>query len=323
MSYLHLISIPLHLGNMREEMRYVTNDNNVLGCIMMEAATAEVEFEVKSEDKDGYIVAEGVLQQGNEVNRNRRFYPTEELKRSILGPRTQELVTSGNLKGEAGHPTDTSLARQSKVDPTLEQVWYKKLWMDGDYVKGWFTGTSNDLGKSFNEDLRRGQRPSFSLRAVGSLVNENGRMTVRKMQMITYDRVYFPSHSKAYTTKIVTTESAVGFEPVTHKIYTIDESCYFSAKASEIQRIAEAGNSVDLDEDIITPLTQSELSNYLMNESNNIQMALNTFEVLYESMQLDPAMRTVSMKTYDGDTIHLYLEQAVQKEIIHGINELF
>lgn len=298
------------------------NDNNVIGCILCDAATAEVEFKVKQEDKNGYLIAEGILQEGDEVNRNRRYYPTDELRRSITSPRVQELISSGNLKGEAGHPTDTSLARQSKVDPTLEQVWYLKLWMDGNFVKGRFTGTSNELGKSFNEDLRRGQRPSFSLRAVGSLVNENGRMTVRKMQMITYDRVYFPSHSKAYTSHIVTTESALGFQAPC-KTYKINEDNYFYAKAGEIQKIAEAGNVVDVDTDLITPLTQSEMNSYLISESSRIESVLNTFDVLYESMSLDPLMKTVTMKTKYGDTISVYLEQAVQKEILTGVNALF
>lgn len=298
------------------------DNNNVIGCILCDAATTEVEFKVKQEDKNGYLIAEGILQEGDEVNRNRRYYPTDELRRSIMSPRVQELIGSGNLKGEAGHPTDTSLARQSKVDPTLEQVWYLKLWMDGNFVKGRFTGTSNDLGKSFNEDLRRGQRPSFSLRAVGSLVNENGRMTVRKMQIITYDRVYFPSHSKAYTSHIVTTESALGAK-TTCNTYQINEDHYFYAKAGEIQRIAEAGNVVDVATDIITPLTQSELNSYLLSESSRIDSVLNTFDVLYESMSLDPLMKTVTMKTKYGDTISVYLEQAVQKEILTGVNDLF
>ena len=296
------------------------NNNDVIGCMLCEASTAEVEFKVKSEDKNGYIIAEGILQEGDEVNRNRRYYPTDELRRSIMSARTQELVESGNLKGEAGHPTDTSLARQAKVDPTLEQVWYLKLWMDGNFVKGRFTGTSNELGRSFNEDLRRGQRPSFSLRAVGSLVNENGRMTVRKMQMITYDRVYFPSHSKAYTSHIVTTEAAgIGTNLNPYKQYSINEDSYFFAKSSEIQKIAEAGNSVDVYNILLKIIGEY----YIMNESSRIESVLNTFDVLYESMTLDPLMQTVSMKTKYGDKISVYLEQAVQKEILHEVNNLF
>ena len=293
-----------------------------VGCILCEETAASVEFKIKGEDKLGFVTAEGVVQQGNEVNRNRRFYPTEELARNLISNRTKELVESGNFKGEAGHPTDTSLARQAKVDPRYEQVWYKKLWMDGDYVKAWFTGTSNDLGKSFNDDLKRGQKPSFSLRAVGALTNENGRMTVRNMQMIAYDRVYFPSHSKAYTSHIVTTEAVVG-GPIANLKYTIPDDEYFAAKIEEINMLAEAGNILDASGVIETPLTQSEMNSYILAESARVTDVINTFDVLYESMSLDPNMKTVTMKTKAGDTIYLALEEAVNKEITFGIANLF
>lgn len=297
--------------------------DNQVGCILCEETMTSVEFKIKGEDKLGFVTAEGVVQEGNEVNRNRRFYPTEELGRNVSSSRTRELVETGNFKGEAGHPTDTSLARQAKVDPRYEQVWYKKLWMDGDYVKAWFTGTSNELGKSFNDDLKRGQKPSFSLRAVGALTNENGRMTVRNMQMIAYDRVYFPSHSKAYTSHIIATEAVVGMPQVANLRYTIPDDEYFAAKINEINMLAECGNILDGNGCIETPLTQSEMNSYLLAESGRVIDVINTFDILYESMTLDPTMKTVSMKTKAGDTIYLSLEEAVQKEITFGIAEMF
>lgn len=296
-------------------------NQEAIGCIICEATKSEVEFKITDEHRNGFLVAEGILQEGDEVNRNRRYYPMEELRKAIVSPRVQELVESGNLKGEAGHPTDTSLARQAKVDPTLEQVWYLKLWTDGNFVKGRFRGTNNDLGRSFNEDLRCGQKPSFSLRAVGSLVNENGRLTVRKMQMITYDRVYFPSHSKAYTTRIITTES--GLSPITFQQYQIQPDDYFHAKSSEINQLSESGNIVDIEEDIITPLTKAEMNGYILAESDRVSSVLNTFDILYESVSLNPDMNTVSMRTKQGDNINVYLEQAIQKEIIAGVSDLF
>ena len=106
-------------------------------------------------------------------------------------------------------------------------------------------------------------------------------------------------------------------------MYQINEDSYFYAKAKEIQRIAEAGNIVDVEQDIVTPLTQTEMNNYIISESSRIDAVLNTFDVLYESMTLDPLMKTVTMKTKYGDTISVYLEQAVQKEILTGVNALF
>ena len=296
---------------------------NLIGCILCEETSANVEFKVKGENRNGFLIAEGILQQGNEINRNRRYYPTKELVAAINSPRCKELVESGNLKGEAGHPTDTSLARQAKVDPTLEQVWYQKLWIDGDYVMGQFRGTNNELGRSFNEDLRDGQRPSFSLRAVGSLVNENGRATVKGMQMITYDRVYFPSHSKAYMTKLVTTESAVGMPSHEQRYYDIDKDDYFFVKSDEINRLAEQGNFVDLSESVVTPLKQEEVKNYLLSESANLKLALDTFDLLYESMEVANDLGTMKVKTTYGDTLYLDTETALRKEMIHEINNYF
>lgn len=293
-----------------------------MGSIIIDSVNENVEFKQVGENKNtGFIVAEGIIQTGNELNRNRRYYPTNELRIGIQSPRTQELVESGNFKGEAGHPLDSSLKRQSKVDPTLEQVWYTKLWMQGDNVMAHFRGTNNELGKSFNADLRDGQRPSFSLRALGSLVNENGRATVKNMQVITYDRVYFPSHKKAYTTKIITTESANG--TISSKFYDIDGRNYFKAKQDEINLIAESGNLVDMEQSIVTQMTQGEINNFILTESTNLRNIVNTFDVLYESIELDPGMHQVYMKTKLGDTIVLSLENAVAREIIEGVNDYF
>lgn len=147
-------------------------------------------------------------------------------------------------------------------------------------------------------------------------------MTVRNMQMITYDRVYFPSHSKAYTTKIVTTESVVA-EPVKYNVYNIDPDDYYFSKAIEINKQAQKGNSPVMESTIQIPLTQSQISNYIVTESANVKLAMNTFDVLYESMKINPNMDLVTMKTKDGNTVELSLEQSVQKELINEINKLF
>lgn len=294
--------------------------NNLVGTIICEETRANVEFTVKEVNKNGFIIAEGILQEGDELNRNRRYYPTDELEKGINSPRTKELVETGNFKGEAGHPSDATLARQSKIDPTLEQVWYTKLWMDGNFVKAHFRGTNNDLGRSFNDDLRDGQKPSFSLRAVGSLANENGRMTVKGMQIITYDRVYFPSHSKAYTTSIVTTESVGQYGDM--KYYKINPTSELFRRNDEINNIAKYGNLAESTE-ILVPLTQSQINSFLISESANIKTVLETFDCLYNGINLNEDGRTVSMKLKNGDKIVLSLEEAIQNEILNGVSDYF
>ena len=296
------------------------DENNNMGYIICEQTATAVEFKIKGEDKLGYVKAEGILQEGNEQNRNKRFYPTEELARNVMSAKVRELVESGNFKGEAGHPTDTSIARQAKVDPTLEQVWYTKLWMDGNFVKGQFMGTSNDYGKSFNEDLKRGQKPSFSLRAVGSLLNENGRLIVNKMQMIAYDRVYFPSHSKAYMTHIVTTESAGSPNKVS---YSIDKNDYFYEKTDEINAIAEAGNIVDEETEIFHPISMKELeiNNFIFTESANVKILQGCMDLLYESMRYNIDTNEINVRTKTGETVILPVEDAIQKEIMFNVGK--
>lgn len=286
-----------------------------VGAIITESTKNNVEFKVQSENKNGFVIAEGVIQEADEVNRNRRFYPLQELSIAINAPRQQELVSTGNFKGEAGHPLDQSLQRQSKIDPTNEQVWYTKLWMEGPFVKAHFRGTNNELGRSFNVDLKDGQRPSFSLRALGSLVNENGRMTVRNMQIVTYDRVYFPSHSKAYTTKIVTSE-AVNQEPITY--YIPDPESEYWQKELELAGIVERGNT-PLAESLVTPLTQQEINAFVVQESYNIKNVMNQIDVLYESINLSSNGTEVTMKTKLGDTIILPLDTAIQREIMNEV----
>lgn len=294
---------------------------DVIGTILCEETKTNVEFKVTSENKNGFVIAEGILQEGNEINRNRRYYPTQELAAGIMAPKQQELVKSGNFKGEAGHPLDTTLTRQAKVDPRYEQVWYQKLWMDGDYVMAHFRGTNNELGRSFNDDLKDGQRPSFSLRALGSLVNENGKMTVRNMQIITYDRVYFPSHSKAYTTKIITTESATGND-VSKQYYVANPNSYYSRKQRELNYLTESGNS-PVSGSFTTSFTNQQLANYIVQESTNIRAIINQFDVFYDSINLDENTNTVFIKTKVGDTLMIPLETMIQKEIMNEVCRLF
>lgn len=294
---------------------------DIVGALICEETKAEVEFKVKDENKNGFVIAEGILQEGNEVNRNRRYYPTQELAAGIMAPKQQELIKSGNFKGEAGHPLDTSLTRQAKIDPANEQVWYQKLWMDGDYVMAHFRGTNNALGRSFNDDLKDGQRPSFSLRALGSLVNENGKMTVRNMQIITYDRVYFPSHSKAYTTKIITTESADG-SASNKEFYIANPYTYFARKQNELIHITESGNC-PISGGFVTKFTNQQLANYIVQESANLKAIVNQFDVFRDGIALNENTDTVYIKTKVGDTIVMPLEDHIQKEIMNEVNRLF
>lgn len=156
------------------------------------------------------IIGYGVLQTSNEKNRNGRIYLREDLAREIVAPRQQELLKAGQMCGEAGHPIGpdgSNLTRQSTIDPKNVCVRFLKFWMDGNNVMGYFEGTNNHAGETFDKDLRNGITPAFSLRALGTIESSPKGPIVKNLKMITYDYVIFPSHRGAYT-KGILTESA-------------------------------------------------------------------------------------------------------------------
>lgn len=233
--------------------------------VINEAAEKVVSCETVNINRNGFVTAEGVLQVGEKENRNRRFYSTEDLYSEIYSDRIRELVTTGNFKGEAGHPLDLNLSRQQKVDGTLEQVWFTKLWMEGPLVKAQFRGTNNELGRSFNEDLKDGQLPSFSLRSIGSIKNSGGRNQVTNLRIICYDRVYFPSYPDAYTDHIVT-ESAF-----------IDDLKLTNMNEDMQRKIVESGNSLMV-ESAVSPIINDDVRKVIMKESYNLNAMCEAFD---------------------------------------------
>lgn len=233
--------------------------------VINEAAEKVVSCETVNVGRNGFVTAEGVLQVGEKENRNRRFYSTEDLHSEIYSDRIRELVTTGNFKGEAGHPLDLNLSRQQKVDGTLEQVWFTKLWMEGPLVKAHFRGTNNELGRSFNEDLKDGQLPSFSLRSIGSIKNNGGRNQVTNLRIICYDRVYFPSYPDAYTDHIVT-ESAF-----------MDDLKLTNMNEDMQRKIVESGNSLMVGS-AVSPIINDDVRKVIMKESYNLNAMCEAFD---------------------------------------------
>ena len=136
--------------------------NSNIGYIICESYTEPTDFSnVKM--INGKVVAEGILQTADEKNRNGRYYAEEELFPQLTAPRTVELLESGTLKAECGHPLDKDLQRQSVIDDTKTCARFLKLWTEGKNVMAHFVGTNNELGKAFDLDLKEGVKPAWSL----------------------------------------------------------------------------------------------------------------------------------------------------------------
>ena len=121
-----------------------------LGYVIIETATTNENVEpatiVEENKHTGRVVAEGTLQEANMKNRNGRWYDSRDLFPELCAPRQIELIRTGNMRGENGHPLSKDLIRQQTIDPNNCSVVYTKFWTDGNFVKGRFFGTFNDKG---------------------------------------------------------------------------------------------------------------------------------------------------------------------------------
>lgn len=270
-------------------------ENKNIGFIIAESSFSDTEFNIIN-DECGRVLAEGTLQEADALNRNKRCYAHADLAREIAAPRQRELLKSGNMYGEAGHPMATDLRRQSTIDPDNIQVMYTKFWMDGNLVKGNFMGTFNALGEEFDKSLRFGCKPSFSLRALGTIKNENGKAYVRNLKLITYDRVIYPSHIKAYTDKIISESVEIDNEVIT------------------IPR----GNEVYVKEgyQLVSPINNKSVVDYILQESSNLNTIINNFDTFYESIDVSKDGRCVTLVDKNYDTIVIPVEDYVRRSIM-------
>ena len=274
---------------------------NIIGDVILEDLHTPTDIKVVDETNDR-VIAEACLQEAEEENRNGRCYLTEDLTREQQCKRTKELLASGYMLGEAGHPTDTSIIRQQTIAPDNTAVRYLKYWMDGPKWMAHYQGTYNALGEAVDKDLRHGYKPAFSMRALGSLENVNGRNVVRDLKYITHDFVIFPSHPGAYTQGLVT-ESA-------------------SSNKSFFQEAYEAANkdNTRTKKASIIPIYNEQVISYIKSESANVKSILEQIDVFYESVSLDG--NRVSLITKAGDHFLINLESYIQNEIFDYCSKL-
>lgn len=259
-----------------------------IGYVILESAPLEIpEARIVSESNKR-VIGEGIIQTAEEENRNGRCYLQTDLLREISCARTKELLSTGNMLSENGHPMDTSMIRQQTVDPNNTVARFLKIWMDGNNVMAHFKGTNNAIGEEFDQDLREGVLPSWSLRALGSLENIHGRNIVQNLRVITWDRVIYPSHPHAYTTKLVT------------------ESANYDNTINEINDVNKRGK--------IIPITNESMISYIKSESANIKSLIEQIDFMYESATVIGNSK-VQLVAKNGDIFVVNLEDHIQNEI--------
>ena len=256
---------------------------------------------------NGKVVAKGILQTADEKNRNGRFYEHGILFPALKESRILELMAAKELRAEAGHPMDTSLQRQSLIDIPKTCAFHLKWWTEGNDVWGEFVGTNNELGKEFDLDLKEGVKPAWSLRALGS-VNQTSRGTeVKNIRIITYDRVIYPSHMRAYTQGFVYENADLVPKKENKAIY---ESTLLE------------GNDLSCNSNVL-PITNKDIVNYLQCESGNIKFIKECFDFAYSGIQLNENnSKVILTEKSTGDTIVINLESYVHNEIMNYASDI-
>lgn len=267
--------------------------NNKIGYILCETATTSEDTKKPTivEQSNNRVIVEAVLQDMNVKNRNGRFYASPDMTPELKSSRLVELMKTGNLKGENGHPSSKDIVRQQTVDPMKVCCKYLKLWTDGNNIMAHVTGTQNELGKNFNDDILVGEFPSFSLRALGTIENTTRGAEVRNIKIITWDRVIYPSHSAAYMTKVVSESS----------IY-----------------LPKDGNKLLVEKDdpgLIVPVTNESVINYIKSQSSNLKSIKESFDVFYDNICLTENGKSVQLSDKIGNIFVVNLETYIQNEI--------
>ena len=267
-------------------------NNMPIGYVILESAPIEVPEAKIITDNGKRVIGEGIIQTAEEENRNGRCYLHSDLLREINCARTIELLSTGNMLSENGHPLDSNMVRQQTIDPNNTVARFLKIWMDGNNVMAQFKGTNNDKGEEFDQDLREGVLPSWSLRALGSLTNKGGRNIVENLRVVTWDRVIYPSHPHAYTTRLVTESAAISIAE--------------KAAMDRLKHMNENG--------ALIPITNEAVLSYIKTESASIKSLLNQIDFMYESTTLLPGNK-VQLVAKTGDIFVINLESHIANEI--------
>ena len=284
-----------------------------LGYVICEADSSLTKPTIIS-DKGNRVIAEGTIQDADVKNRNGRFYASNELFPELKSARTIELLNSGNMYGEAGHPIDTNLARQQTIDPKLIAPKYLKFWTEKNLVKAQFKGAQTQYGQAFNDIILDETFVSFSLRALGTVENTQRGAEVKNLKVITWDWVIYPSHKTAYMDKIIS-ENCVLNEASSYQ----DEGLIYANGVAGPNRIVMSEST---DCSIMMPITNESIINYIKSESTNMHIMNESFDICGNTIKVINEGREVQMNDNYGHIFVMPLEKYIQKGIMDWCSKI-
>ena len=250
-------------------------------------------------DNSGRIFCNATFQSDlDQVNRNGRLYDPKELAEQLTCQRTVELIQARALRSEQGHPLDKSLERQTVIVESNCSCIILDLHMEGFNVVGSFTNTSNAIGKALAEEVREiGYKPAFSLRALGSLQQTKRGAEVRNCKLLDYDEVIYPSHKRAYTSQILTSDPT-----------KVQSESTIITESSQIIVEENAGE--------VVPILTKDVIDYIQSESANLKFIRECFDFMYNDIKVNDKGSSVILTTKEGDILSVNLEQFIHRELM-------
>ena len=169
------------------------------------APKEEYEYILEEQSKDGVknLYIKGPYMMAEDVNRNKRYYPTQELKREV-DRYLKDMVKENRSMGELNHPTT------AEVD--LERACHivTDMWQEGNTFFGKSKVLSTPCGQIVKSLINDGVKVGMSSRALGQLTEEkDGVNKVSDMKLVAIDCVSDPSCPKAFVNGILESKNFI------------------------------------------------------------------------------------------------------------------
>jgi len=152
--------------------------------------------EETSRNAPSSLFIKGPYMMAEDVNRNNRRYPLDELTKEVDRYIT-EMVEPGRAMGELNHPTtaDVDLERACHMVTEIKQ--------DGNIFYGKSKILTTPCGLIVRSLINDGVKVGMSSRALGTLEEGSTSNTVRNLKLVAIDCVADPSFPKAFVNGIL------------------------------------------------------------------------------------------------------------------------
>lgn len=162
------------------------------------------DFINESLKKDGSLYVETILQRANAKNQNGRIYPKDVLEREIKHY-IETSIAENRALGELDH-SDTAVINLKNACLLI-----KKIWWDGDTVRGLIEILNTPSGRILQELIKAGVTVGISSRGMGTVdqVDENTLKVGEDFSLLCWDAVSTPSTHQAFMKPINMNESYV------------------------------------------------------------------------------------------------------------------